>query len=724
MSIKANGSGTSKVGTSDASGFYKISLPESDSISVCFSYEGFKTQNFVFSGRREQITKNVTLEEDAIALQEVVVKGNNVIHGNEKTIYFPTRNQIKGTNTGFGLLYNMMIPELRVDKRNGFVTTSYNTNVTQCINGVPASMTELKSIRPKDVIRIDFYPIPTGKFARYEAVIDYVVRNNNKGGYVDIKTSTTILNAAGDYNATLKYNHNSWINNFIGGFDFAENKKSKSIVDEWIGLTPEFRKQSLTDKFKKDEYRQNLHWGLTKTTDKLQISLKTDILGNSTPHSDSENSLNYTPDVYSSLSSTVRSDTKSFGTYFNGELQWNINKRQYLIFDASYQYGHSRFNRSLTESAYSSSLSTTENSHSFYTGVIYSLSTERNRNLTFQLYEIGDIYKDRYRGDINERQSLDNNYIKADILYKYPFSKRLYAQANLSVEYVLSKVNETKENTWLFQPSFYVSYKTGSNGRLILNAKTGYVSPPIEWKSDIYQNVNAYEQIKGNKDLHHFLVYLPSVSYSYSFSDIKMNATVSSYLSRHSVQDAYYQENNKLIHTFIQGGHLRYFAFDYKLTSYLFNNSLQLSGGIGYDVTKTNNEFKDAWKCFRYSFDFMYSIGDFSFSGNYSSKRKGFELTGSTYSRIPYFYSFSSAYSKGHWYAAIDLNNIFGCQHYGEEYINSSLYKRTCRQRSPEFYSSITFSLSYNFDFGHKKVERDDEVIDKSISTGFLRPKE
>lgn len=222
----------------------------------------------------------------------------------------------------------------------------------------------------------------------------------------------------------------------------------------------------------------------------------------------------------------------------------------------------------------------------------------------------------------------------------------------------------------------------------------------------------------------HFLAYMPSVSYLYSLKNVDMNFAVNSFLSKHSVQDSYLLENNRLVHTYRPGKSFRYLSFDYKLTTYLLNRNLQLSGGVGYNTTKTNDEQRKRWGGFRYSLDLMYSSGIFSFSGSYMSGIKGIEFTGSCYSEVPRCYNLSASYSKGCWYASIELDNVFESKHYGKEYVNSPVYRRTVSIKSWEYSPLVTFKLSYNIDLGHKKIEHVEELFDKSISTGYLRPKE
>lgn len=722
--VRAVSLGEARTVQTDVTGLYSLTVPCSDSIVVSVSYEGFKSQKAVFRGKQVEIRRDFVLEEDAVALQEVVVQGSRVIHGNSKSMYFPVQKQRKGTNTGLGLLANMMIPELRISKTSGTVTTSDRKNVTLCINGVSASREEINAVRPNDVIRIDYHPVPTGKFAGYEAVVDYIVRSYRHGGYLELRSSTTLLNTAGEYGAVLKYNCNTWTHSLIAGTDFTDYRKNENEVEEKVGLPVSFKRKSVTDDYRLSSTKPYFYWGMNRITDRVQISLKVGGVMEHIPHSDNVSSSAYLPAVYSPSLSVVRENARNASIYLNGYTYYTLDKKNYLMLAGSYQYGHNDFDRTMTEGAYGSAVSTMENSHDFSVGLTYIHNTEKNGGFTFRLYDLGNVYKDRYGGDVDSRQRLVNNYIQADLQYRYSFSERLFAQTELTLRHVSSKVSDAEENTWLFLPTLYVSCKTGEKGHLVVNAKTGYVAPPIQWKSDLYQNVNAYEQVKGNKELEHVVAYMPSVSYSYSFSRLMMNASVNAFLSRHSIHDVYYQENNRLIHSYALGKSLCQFMFDYKVTSFLLDNSLQVSGGISYYTMKTNDDFRNPLRGFVCSFDAMYSCGSFTFSGSYVSKYKSMDFTSSAYSDLPCVYSLSASYAKGGWFASVSLANFFNRKTYGKEYINSEIYQRTDRFISPDISPSVIVKLSYCFDFGRKKLDRNVDEPQKTISTGYLRPKD
>ena len=725
VTVKAFGADTTLVAITDMNGDYQISIPKTDSLCVSFSFLGFKTEIDCFSVQGSQIVRNAVLIEDATVLQEAIIKGSIVVQEPDKTLYYPTQIQRNGTNSGTGLLYDMMIPELNVDKRSGSATTRDNRTVTQCINGVPASLTEIKNLRPKDIVRIDFHPIPTGKFAHYDAVIDYVVKTRDLGGYVDIKTETTVPNMAGSYDGVVKYKIRKWSYSLLNGVNFLNDRKSGSDKEEWIGLSPSFCKTSSVEKYKKEELGGYAQLGGNYDTESLSFVLRTGFVGLKTPHENFQNTISYQPTIYPTSLSQVFQTSKNISAYYSGYLQWNFHKNQYFFFDTSYKYGHNNYNRSFTENSYNSFLTTKEDVHQYSLGAIYSLNTEKSGSLTLKLYEIRNVYDDLYRGSSENNQKLIKNNISTTALYRHYFSQKLFAQLDLTLQHTYSKVNDVRESKWLFLPNLYVSYQTSEKGKLILRNISGYINPPIEWKSALSQEVNTYEILRGNEHLGHFSAYMPSLMYSHNWKNLNMNFCLDAGFSSHSIQDVFYEENGKLIHSYAMGSAYSYGIFGYKITSYWLNRKLQMSAEAKYGMMKANNEFRDKRNFLAYGLNVLYNLGDFVFSGTYQSKSKSINVfTGSDYGDIPAVYSFSASYSKGNWYASVELNNVFGGQHYQTQYVNSSVYKKTSLAYSPIFYPSATFSISYNFDFGRKKIEREEETVNKTIESGILRPKE
>lgn len=77
----------------------------------------------------------------------------------------PTKEQRKHAVTGYDLLSNLMIPGVSVERSTGSVTTP-NGAATLYIDGREVDFREVQSLRPKDVSRVEYFDVPTGKYAK------------------------------------------------------------------------------------------------------------------------------------------------------------------------------------------------------------------------------------------------------------------------------------------------------------------------------------------------------------------------------------------------------------------------------------------------------------------------------------------------------------------------------------------------------------------------------
>lgn len=119
----------------------------------------------------------------AVTLKDVEVKAEGLVIGHDKTVLYVGKNLQKHSYDGYSLLNVAMIPGLEV---NPFEHTikSQNQGVLVCINGIPATKDDIKTINPRDVTRIDFY---TGYDPRHPAnrfTLDFIVKIRNYGGQV------------------------------------------------------------------------------------------------------------------------------------------------------------------------------------------------------------------------------------------------------------------------------------------------------------------------------------------------------------------------------------------------------------------------------------------------------------------------------------------------------------------------------------------------------------
>ncbi|WP_242403086.1 hypothetical protein [Prevotella scopos] len=149
------------------------------------------------AAQTDSVSKNVQLKE-------VVVAGDMVKREVDYINCIPTPKQRKHAHSGFELVKNMMLAGVNVDAENGVITTPVGS-ATLYINGSKASVREIATLRPKDILRVEYYDMPTGKYANDKAVMNYIVKNYTSGGYTQVEALQGVGYLKGDYNLTSKY---------------------------------------------------------------------------------------------------------------------------------------------------------------------------------------------------------------------------------------------------------------------------------------------------------------------------------------------------------------------------------------------------------------------------------------------------------------------------------------------------------------------------------------
>lgn len=76
-----------------------------------------------------------------------------------------------------------MIPEVEVDRINGKVS-AIGGETTLYIDGRKADAREIRNLNPKDVEKIEYYDVPTGKYMNDISAINFVMKQHESGGYV------------------------------------------------------------------------------------------------------------------------------------------------------------------------------------------------------------------------------------------------------------------------------------------------------------------------------------------------------------------------------------------------------------------------------------------------------------------------------------------------------------------------------------------------------------
>lgn len=166
-----------------------------------------------------------------VEMQEVVVQADNMTLDGNRLVCLPTAMQRKHSHGGYDLLSRMMIPGMTVS--DGGVDTPYGS-ATLYINGNRASYNEIRMLRSKDIIRVDYHFQPEGKFAADNASVDFIVKTYEYGGYTIVDGSQTLGFLNGSYNVASKYAFRNYTLNLWGGYNANRTRTDMTETERYL----------------------------------------------------------------------------------------------------------------------------------------------------------------------------------------------------------------------------------------------------------------------------------------------------------------------------------------------------------------------------------------------------------------------------------------------------------------------------------------------------------
>ena len=344
-------------------------------------------------------------------LDEVVVKASYLTREDDHILAIPTKEQRKHAVTGYDLLNNLMIPGVSVERSTGSVTTPSGA-ATLYIDGRKVDFREVQSLRPKDIARVEFFDVPTGKYAKDAYAINIVMKPLNNGGYTQLDASQGAGYLNGDYNLVSKFVTGTKSLNIWAGYSL-ENPKSSMNENEVFNFpdyqlnrqlfynnaenrhTEEYVQASISNRGKKyiwmlrggmawNDIRNNVNNGMT---DYWQT--KASVKDGSILNINSRNK-SYRPSVYFYGLHTF-SDTKSLDYVFDGYYSRNDYNRFYNEDDESFH--------SLVKEDY----------YYVKANANYSMAFSHRNRLAFSLFEFMRISDSEYMGTSTYNQNLHSS---------------------------------------------------------------------------------------------------------------------------------------------------------------------------------------------------------------------------------------------------------------------------------------------------------------------------
>lgn len=710
-------------GVSGRNGEYEVSFIAADTVAVSYSYVGHQTYTFSTIAA-EDIKRDVVLTDKSHTLGEVEVTASNINMKGDHVTYMPTKKQVNGANNGVMLLFNMMIPQLKVSPMENSVATSDQTSLGIFIDERQADANELARLRPKDIARVEYYDMPTGVFARsgIDRALNIVTKKYTSGGYVDVRTNTKVIYPQGNYSVQASLDKGNVNMLVMAGSNVAKNDNTGSTTkNDYMFDTP-FTKYMYYDF---NETKNLSDYGLLRATvrGKRSYFLAQAMLAwNETPDNTAIRSVSYSDNFYPAAKSFTSSYSNGLTPSLLLSHQIRFNKKDMLNWNLSYSYSRNKNRSRYEEGDFAPIINNAKDRyHSLVAALNYLHAFGNGGQLNFELANFLNNSNSVYSGTSPSQQEMLTNEFLLISSYTHRFGKKFSLMLRFGIDVNTYKVNGMETVTKLYtRPGLNANYKIDGTSSLTLTAYAGSFTPSLSLMNEAEQRVSEYEIKRGNPNLLAGKPITGILSYSKYWNKFSLaayamyNGTIDNYVNLFTI------EGSNMVNTHINGGNFHSYVVGVNGVLRLLSNSLQLRLSPTFSHKALTGTYRNKHNRFFIYSEVYYSTGAFSFSGYYTSPQT-ILVSLPVYSKSKCDYGMTASWSHRGLFVQVGCSNIFnGKRDYSKNYFNYGAYNTFVKAFSRSLGAQVYLNLSYNFDFG-RKVERQDVKVNTSSNSGILK---
>lgn len=562
---------------------------------LSISYLGYETQVLPLHKSEKDITvSDIALHPASVALNDVTVTANPVIHKIDRDVILPSTSQLKASTSGISLLQNLMLPRLIIDQVNNIVKTSNGSEVQLRINGVIVSYSEVLALLPEDVIRVEFHDNPGLRYGDVEAVLDFITKRKNSGGSINTELMNNPFSGFGNNSLNAKVNHkksefsfnsNQWHRNL----DFTRNYEQtfvfpdKEIHQNRIGKAIPFKTIGLNN---------NLNYSLQESGKYFFNAAIRQFYRNTPDSWDNEQSVytseNTTPvNVYKHTS--YRTNAPLVDLYY----ERNLKNNQLIIVNLIGKYAYNKTD--------------------------YTFQERRNDILYTDIHNLNKSKKYTFVGEGIYEKSFTESKISVGLKHTQTYTESTYSNSTALIarrqsetylygEYQIKKgkfnsslgiggtrtsysVEEDKNEKYIFRPVVRITYNINEDTYLKYN---GTIYNRLPWESDmndVEQSIDSLQIKRGNPNLKPFLTYQNTLWGGYKKGIFDLSLWMRYRYVDGNIANEIFYENGKFIHQNMNQIAYHNFMGEIKIQAQPIKDRLTMSitPGVARYISKGNN---------------------------------------------------------------------------------------------------------------------------------------
>lgn len=635
-------------------------------------------------------------------LDEVVITASYLTREDDHISAIPTKKQRKHAMNGYDLLRNLMLPGVSVNRTSGGVTTPAG-KATLYIDGREVEFREVQSLRPKDIARVEYFDIPTGKYAKDAAAINFVLKTIDNGGYTQLDAMQGLGYLNGDYNLISKYIVSTKSINLWAGYSL-ENPKSTLEETESFNFKDDILNRrngySNVSNRASEEYVQA---SISNRGNKYIWMLRGGMAWTANNNDVGTGIVNYWLTDATNNEGVVNLHSKNKtmrpSLYFFGMHTFSENKR--LDYTADAYYSRNDFYRQYKDN------------DSFYNSMVkedywytklnanYSWSLNHKNSLVFTLYEFLRMSNSGYSGSAIYHQNLRSS----ESIFFVDYSQRLghfFYDVNTGLSFLSYRLNGMKSINHLTpRIQARVAYMIDRKQQLQFAFALGNTYPKINTINNVEQQVDPIIIMKGNPNMDNSILLSPRLSYNLNFNKITLQAGVSYFYQNHSIMSDYYLREGNLISTFRDDCIYYKPSTDLSLT-YKPSNALNIniSGQWSNQLVRGGVEHRN-FSAFNVNTMVNYYIGNCSFGAWISTPTR--DLVDNQIQRKSYWqYQLSAMWTHDNWAIEVNANNLFLMNNRILDELNTETYSYRQTNWNRQYNEYATLKVAYTFEYGKK----------------------
>lgn len=509
-------------GITDQRGRFNIENLQKGDYQLQISGIGYETRQLSFPNFASTLdVGTVSIDSVTVALDEVTVTAAPVINQPDRKIILPTAHQLKASADGLGLLQQLRLNRIHVDPIQHTVSSSNQGEVQLRINGAKVEIQEVLSLRPEDVIRIEYHDEPGLRYGdNAAAVIDYIVRRHQTGGYVglNLDASPHVLWRNNNFIVKLNHKKSEWSANYYGEYrSFKNYWRENSETFHFDSQAPFTRvEDGIPDKAKMDWQHVTLNYSYQET-DKWFVNVA--LRGTFQRKKEHTRSILYPidqPENNVTMKDFTSSDSErpSLDVY----LQRSFKNRQALILNVVGTYIHTNDDRTYLENTPKETLT---DIYSAIRGKKYSFIGEGIYEKKFADSKIStgirhqqSLTKNRYAGTSSDETQMQEAYTAAYVEYSGKMKKFNYA---LSLQGSRSWFNQAGKGyqKYSFLPRLRLACNLSEHAYIRYQGQISRATPALSDLNNVEQLIDSLQIRRGNPNLKMSTVYNNTLNFDY-----------------------------------------------------------------------------------------------------------------------------------------------------------------------------------------------------------------